>query len=485
MNENIQNNSQNINNTSQNNVNQNNINSNHYTNNLQSNANTQNNINTQANVNHVQPSMNTQANVNHVQPSMSTQTGVNQAQPSMNTQANVSHVQPSMNTQANVSHVQPSMSTQTGVSQVQPNNNNDNQSKNTEQKKEFDLEIVDPLNPDNVTKTEKLIEKQESTEEEIETDEPVDNTSKKKKNIKKFIPIIILSLIIVIALIVLIILNIKSDTPVNPNPIPPTPEVPDIEPITFDTIVNNFNNNDLLNDLKGDGTIEATIADNKLNITVSPSVNSDSLPVIYEFNLNNRNIEISLDDNNTKGLQLFMILCDSIGKHYNLNNHEVYNYLSSIDLKTTPVDGITVTENNNEFLYSVNIDKKINTSALNNMYIEKTDLEEYRDFIENSGSTRLTKGNLMLYKEGDNKTATIIIAEKGQLSNLTYQSILSVVDLLFEEELDNFKTSYPALETISFDRYNITIDPELTGTIKTLFEQYQNEYQFIEIKITL
>ena len=486
MNENNQNNQQNINSTSQTNVNQNNINSNPYINNIQANMNMQktvNNVqpsmNNQNNVNNVQPSMNNQNNVNSIQPNINNQNNVNNVQPSMNNQNNVNSIQPNINNQNNVNNVQPSMNNQNNVNSIQPNNN---ESVNKEQKKEYDLEIVDPLNPDNVIKTEKLIEKQENIEGEAEQNEPVVDTTKKKKGIKKFLPIIILSIIIIVALIVLIILNLKSDTPVNPNPTPSTPEIPDIEPVTFETIVDNFNNNALLNEIKGDGTIIASLANNKLNITVSPSDNSDALPTVYEFNLNNRNIEISLDDDNEKGLQLFLILCDSI---YNSNTHEVYNYLSSIDLKTTTIDGITVTENNNEFLYSVNVDKRINTADLDNMYIEKTDLEEYREFIENSGSTRLTKGNLMLYKEGNDKTATIIIAEKEQLSNLTYQSILSVIDLLFEEELESFKTSYPNLETISFDRYNITIDPELTGTAKTLFEQYQDEYQFIEIKITL
>ena len=117
------------------------------------------------------------------------------------------------------------------------------------------------------------------------------------------------------------------------------------------------------------------------------------------------------------------------------------------------------------------------------MYIELSDLESYRDFIEGSGTAQLEKGNLMFYKEGNNITATILIGEKDSLTNLSYNSILSVVELLYPNDLENFKTSYPSLETISFDRYTITTNPELTGTLETLYGQYQDEYQFVLIKI--
>ena len=117
------------------------------------------------------------------------------------------------------------------------------------------------------------------------------------------------------------------------------------------------------------------------------------------------------------------------------------------------------------------------------MYFDINYLKEQESFIKDSGTITLEKGNLKLYKQGDDNVTTIIIAEKDNLSNLTYNSILSIIELLYPNELETFKTSYPNLVTTAFDRYSIIENPELKGDFKNYFEQYQNDYKFIEIKI--
>ena len=75
------------------------------------------------------------------------------------------------------------------------------------------------------------------------------------------------------------------------------------------------------------------------------------------------------------------------------------------------------------------------------------------------------------------------MAKKDNSSTLTYNSILSVIEMLYPNELETFKVKYPQLATISFDRYIITLNPELTGEVASQFGIYQNNYKFIEIKI--
>ena len=202
------------------------------------------------------------------------------------------------------------------------------------------------------------------------------------------------------------------------------------------------------------------------------------------FTLENRNLSYIINNNDEISKLLFLTVCDSIGKFYDLNNNEVFNYLSSIDLQTTTVEGITSNKLSEEALQlTINIDTKINTTNLSSIYIELDDLKEVEDFLTGSGSITIKRGNLELYKDGDDKTTTILIAEENNLSDLTYNSILSVIELLYPNDLENFKTSYSKLETISFDRYTITINPELTGTLETLYGQYQDKLKFVEIQI--
>ena len=353
-----------------------------------------------------------------------------------------------------------------------------------------ELNLVNPLNPDEIVKKEVLVKKEVAEENKEKTENAKNNetneTSQQPKK-KKFNPILLIALVAVIVVLGIVLYftffnKSEPSTPSTPNTpsTPETPETPATPQITLNDILNNFNNNENINQLRETSEVNANINNNVLTIDVT----TDGTTTSYLFTLENRDLVYEINANDLTSNLLFLVICDNIGQFHGLEVNEVANYLSSIDLTTTAVDGITLTQlENGNYQARINIDTKIDTSSLNTMYIELSDLESYRDFIEGSGTAQLEKGNLMFYKEGNNSTATILIGEKDSLTNLSYNSILSVVELLYPNDLENFKTSYPSLETISFDRYTITTNPELTGTLETLYGQYQDEYQFVLIEI--
>ena len=356
-----------------------------------------------------------------------------------------------------------------------------------------ELNLVNPLNPDEIVKKEVLVTKEgantskDSAETSKNNDAPKNDETNENiqqpKN-KKSNPILLVALVAVIAIlgVVLYFTFFNKSEPSTPNTpsTPETPETPATPQITLNDILNNFNNNENINQLRETSEVNANINNNVLTIDVT----TDGTTTSYLFTLENRDLVYEINANDLTSNLLFLVICDNIGQFHGLEVNEVANYLSSIDLTTTAVNGITLTQlENGNYQTRINIDTKTDTSSLNTMYIELSDLESYRDFIEGSGTAQLEKGNLMFYKEGNNITATILIGEKDSLTNLSYNSILSVIELLYPNDLENFKTSYPSLETISFDRYTITTNPELTGTLETLYGQYQDEYQFVLIKI--
>ena len=349
------------------------------------------------------------------------------------------------------------------------------------------------LNPDEIVKKEVLVTKEgantskdsaeTSKNDDVPKNDETNENIQQPKN-KKSNPILLVALVAVIAIlgVVLYFTFFNKSEPSTPNTpsTPETPETPATPQITLNDILNNFNNNENINQLRETSEVNANINNNVLTIDVT----TDGTTTSYLFTLENRDLVYEINANDLTSNLLFLVICDNIGQFHGLEVNEVANYLSSIDLTTTAVNGITLTQlENGNYQARINIDTKIDTSSLNTMYIELSDLESYRDFIEGSGTAQLEKGNLMFYKEGNNITATILIGEKDSLTNLSYNSILSVIELLYPNDLENFKTSYPSLETISFDRYTITTNPELTGTLETLYGQYQDEYQFVLIKI--
>ena len=412
-----------------------------------------------------QPRHTVNSSISQPSPSVASST----SQPSHTVNSSIS--QPSPSVASSTSQPNPSVNSSTSQPSlnVSPTSNN-----------QQELNIVNPLNPDETIKTETLVEKK-VTEESDNINNNNDITEEKPKK-KKLNPILLILLVVVIVAVGVVLYFTffnKSESPSTPNT-PSTPETPTPPQITLNDILNNFNSNETINQLRETSDITASINDNQIIIDVATDEQSKN----YIFTLENRELIFEIDQNDLVSNLLFIIICDNIGQFHGLESSEVANYLSSIDLNTTSVNGITLIQSENgTYQARINIDTKIDTSSLNTMYIELSDLESYRDFIEGSGTAQLQKGNLMFYKEGNENTSTILIAEKDNLTELTYNSILSVIELLYPNDLANFKTSYPSLETISFDRYTITINPELNGSLQTLYSQYENEYKFILIEI--
>ncbi len=351
---------------------------------------------------------------------------------------------------------------------IKPQNFNNIQSNINPNETTQKLEIVNPLNPEEIIKTETLVKKQiiQEDDEEVQNNEP-------KKSKKNILILIILIIVIAIGITTYFIISNKTNTP-------PDIEQPIVKTINLNDIANYFNNNNIINELKKTNEISTNIENNNLiiNITTNEQVNN------YTFTLENRELIYELDTTDSNNNLLFLVICDNIGQFHGLQEGETYNFLSSIDLLSTTIDGIIINKIENNYQARINIDTKFNTSSLKTMYYGIEDLEEYKDFIKNDGIVTLPrKGNLMFYKENDKKTITILIGENDNLTDLTYKSILSVIEFLYPEELENFQKSYPKLDNVSFDRYTFTINPDFTGSIKTLFEQYKNEYEFILITI--
>lgn len=350
-----------------------------------------------------------------------------------------------------------------------PNQEQTNVVSNSQKPKTNNIELVDPFNPDRIIKVETLYEKK--PEEYVENEIPI-KTPKKKKSSKKLLIIIIL-IIVIIGLGVFLVLQVNKNQKVDvPNVL--SYETTFTKTISLNDIVDNFNNNSLLKQMNNYQII-ANIVDNNLVITLT----ADNEDKTYEFSFLDRNLNMEVS--NEIELNLFLIIADSIGAFYNLNKNEVYTYLNSIDLTDNNIEGINVTKSENGYLYSINVDQKIDISPLNIMYIELSDLQEYSDAIVENEVIQISKGKVLLYEQADENGKTFIVAEKDQLTSLTYNTILSIVELLYPNEINSFKTNYPTIETIAFDRYLITVDPTLSNDFA--LNEYQNEYKFIEIRI--
>ena len=103
---------------------------------------------------------------------------------------------------------------------------------------------------------------------------------------------------------------------------------------------------------------------------------------------------------------------------------------------------------------------------MSNAYVKVSDLEDLRSFISGDGSAQQIKGNIMFYKSGYDENNTLLVAEKNQLTDNTYKSILSLIEVMFDSSkaADYFKTNYSSLSigNKEFKGFKVEVNPSKT-----------------------
>ncbi|MBE6149221.1 MAG: hypothetical protein E7170_00675 [Firmicutes bacterium] len=383
------------------------------------------------------------------------------------------------------------------------NNQNDNIIDNTSDES-VKIQYVNPLNPNevlriknhsNVINETPIVEvKEEVTVTEPQINEDVEiKPIKKKKNKLVLIISALIGLVIILGCILVIpkLLNKNEEKPNNDNP---SGDVV-VNNITLQDIVNNTYNSTYYKILSSVYTTNITNNENSIVFDLSTN---DTDNIQYTFELDGRNLKIKLNrvENNYYILNAIYAIADGIGQFYGHEVDEVGNYLYTIQNNYVyNVDGITTTDlttdvldpatgiinqvPTGEIIISLNIDSNINTTELSNMHFTIDDLNNYKDNILNS-FIDTKKGNLLLYTNSA-EVYTIIIGERKELTDNTYKTILNLIEILYPTEIEDFKSKFTSLSTIAFDKYKITLDPELN---EYTYPQYQQNYKFVSIEIT-
>ena len=375
-------------------------------------------------------------------------------------------------------------------------NDTNNISDNTVNEK-VKLEYVNPLNPNEVLEVkdnvnieqpkEEVVEKIEETTVSEPVEETIEITTPKRKNNLVIVLVVLFALAIILGSILLIPKLFNKEKTEEP-PVVQTPN--EQNKIGISDIISNSTNNIYYNFLTSIYTVNITDVNNSIVFDLNSIDQTNPINKQITFNLNNRDLKITLNktEDNTDNLNALYAIADSIGQYYGHGVNEVGNYLySSNNNYNFNIDGITTTEvidpntglSNNMVDITINIDTNISTINLESMYLNLEELNNYKDTIVNN-TINLKKGDLVLYTNNAD-IYTIIIGQRNELTDNTYNTITSLIELLYPEEINDFKSKFTSLSTISFDKYKITIDPVLDTT---MYPEYQSSYKFISIEIT-
>lgn len=235
---------------------------------------------------------------------------------------------------------------------------------------------------------------------------------------------------------------------------------------TLEQIANAFNNCSTVKEYATYGTVwNATSNGNKLTI----SVTADNTTKNLEYTLENSILSANLSGNFTFAiLAANNVLIDSIGQLHGYSDGELFSTLNSDKISSYTIENEGFEIDN--FQIKIDISKKIPLIDFSNVYIEVSDLQDLKDYITGDGSAEKNKGNIWFNKSGYDGENTLIIAEQNSLTDNTYKSILSIIEVMFDSSKasDYFKTNYSGISdgNKEFAGFKIEINP-----IKTEFEE--------------
>ena len=335
------------------------------------------------------------------------------------------------------------------------------------EEKKVKLEYVNPLNPNEIIKTNYVSNEIVKDEGIIKITEPPKVTNKKKKS-NKLIYILIIILIIIIGITSIFIFN-KKDNKDTEKPV--TEEKVNI---TLNDISSNLKNSDYYSLLEKDYITNATINNNELNIELTKEETIKK----YTFTLENRDLVIYLNETDVNNFNILYTVIDSISIYYKHDKGDVINYIKTLqDGYNFNLEAIKTEKTDLGYKISINIDTNINTDELNNISFTLNDLKVNETNILNN-TDLLTKGNLVLYTTS-NESYNFIIGQKKEITDASYNTIISIIELLYPNEKDSFKEKFKSISNISFDRYKITIDPIINITELNDY----SDYKFISLEI--
>lgn len=260
--------------------------------------------------------------------------------------------------------------------------------------------------------------------------------------------------------------------------------------ITLEQIVEKFNTSSIVDDYKeAGGSIKATNDANSITINVATGETTNDIKFLLDDNI--LSIEIDTGEE-TAFIKAYIAsyVIDIIGQlqgyqegelSQTINSDKATNY--TLSKEGYELENIDTTKKK----IKVDLTKKIPLIDFSSEYIEVSDLEDVKDFIAGDGSAEKSKGNIWFNKSGYGGEYTLLVAEKGQLTENTYKSVLSILEVMFDNEqvLQYFKQNYTSINMgdKEFSGFTIKVNP----TKKTDWEENlvpsESGYEFVRITI--
>ena len=259
---------------------------------------------------------------------------------------------------------------------------------------------------------------------------------------------------------------------------------------TLDRLAKTFNNSSLVKEYESLGAEwNATANDNVLNITLEGNGQFSNL----EYRLDGSVLSITIDTNDTEvaatNAIVSIILADCVGQLHGYKEGEVTTTLNANEAEnfTVEIEGFEAKKiASDKVIIKMDINKKIPLFDFSNTYLEVEDLNEFKEYIAGNGFAQTFKGNIIFHKTGYADEAIVTIAEKNTLTENSYKTILSMLEVMFSSNKAQsyFRENYSSISigNKEFTGFKIEVNPTKTTSDEFLLG-INDTYKFLRITI--
>lgn len=230
--------------------------------------------------------------------------------------------------------------------------------------------------------------------------------------------------------------------------------------------------------------MKAEVRNNNLLITSKTSEATTK----FEFKLEGSILSCNFSSGEAlTGLMTTSMLIDSIGQIHGYKDGELFDTLNSEQIKNYTVEneGLEVKEaEDGKYDVKIDINKRLPLADFSNVYIEAKDMDNFLLDILHSdepGYFYASKGEIS-YKVEKYDSFIVYIAEKNELTERTYKSILSFIEAAFENEnvVDYFKNNYVNIAegNKAFDGFEVILNPSDVD-----LPEFKENYKTLELVI--
>jgi hypothetical protein len=187
------------------------------------------------------------------------------------------------------------------------------------------------------------------------------------------------------------------------------------------------------------------------------------------YHLNGTILSVKFPKDNLLGPMTGLLIADCVGYLHGYQYEELMPSLQTDEAGeyTVENEGFQVTKySNGGGKIAMDLSKKVPLVDMSKVYIRVNNLQSMKQYIAGDGFASCSKGNVSFSKQTDGTDYVILIGEKDKLTSCAYNSILSVLTVMFNDEkvVADFQKNYPDFSAgnKSFSKFKIELNPKLS-----------------------